>query len=104
MPSSTAYDDSQARLTKTIVWEDRAFSSGWYICRIERNEDKTAILSISLEGQVNHLIHQEPITLGVDSSGGPVQDVVRWKTMCDDIIDHPKLRSSVAGLSEWFLQ
>lgn len=90
--------------TSRIIWEGKAFSSGTYICRIEQDEDKNAKLTITLEGLIDTPIHEEPIVLKIDSSGGPEQDVEKWKLMCDNIIDHPKFRSSVSELSEWFRQ
>lgn len=90
--------------TSRLIWEARAFSSGTYICRIEQDEDKNSKLTIALEGITDTPIHEEPIVLKIDASGGPEQDVVKWKSICDNIIDHPKFRSSVSGLSDWFRQ
>jgi hypothetical protein len=90
--------------SKELVWEDSCFSSGTYMCRIERNEDQSAKLTITLAGAVDHIIHEEPIVLRLDASGCPEQDIDKWKSRCDNIIDHPKLRSSVSLLSAWFQQ
>lgn len=93
--------------TKRIIWEAIAFDAGRYQCRIEQDENKGAKLTVHLlaYGPLGDIpIHTEPITLAIDSSGGPVQDITKWKAICDNVIDHPKHRSSVAGLSEWNLQ
>jgi hypothetical protein len=93
--------------TMRIIWDRVAFDAGRYQCRITQDEDKGARLTVELmtHGPLgNILIHTEPITLTIDKSGGPVQDVDKWKSICDNIIDHPKHRSSVAGLSAWNLQ
>lgn len=92
---------------KRIVWEAIAFDCGRYLCRVEQDEDKNAQLTVTLQGygRTEDLpIHTEPITVALDKLGGPQEDIEKWKKMCDKVIDFPKFRSSVSGLSAWNLQ
>lgn len=93
--------------TTRIIWEATAFDCGNYMCRVEQDDDKSARLTVTLLGYgptEDVLIHTEPITLKIDKSGGPETDIENWKSICDKVIDHPKYRSSVSELSEWFRQ
>lgn len=68
-----------------LVWEDRCYESGWYICRVERRGE-AGRLTVTLDGITPHLLHSQ--TVSVDRV-----DVDAWQRMCLKVIRNPSERN-----------
>jgi hypothetical protein len=58
---------------------------GTHLCRVERLEDRSGRLTITLHG--TGILHQQPVTI---SNGGlEPSDVTDWQELCESILDDP---------------
>jgi len=71
-------------LTTRELWTQTC-DFGTHLCRVERLEDRTGRLTITLVG--TGVIHQQPVA--ITNGGLEPSDVVDWRELAADIIDHP---------------
>lgn len=68
-----------------IIWNEVRYDSGLYDCRVAREGDQGR-LTITLLGNVDHLLHEE--TIKADR-----EDADKWRTRCVQVINKPELRT-----------
>lgn len=67
------------------VW-NRTCDFGTHRCRVERMEDRTGRLTITLLDMF--VLHQQPVHI---SNGGlEPADEIDWRELCEAVIDHPE--------------
>lgn len=68
-----------------VVWAQTRYESGLYACQVAREGDQGR-LTVTLLGDVDHLLHEEPVKL--DRA-----DTDKWRTRSLAVICDPDQRS-----------
>jgi hypothetical protein len=73
-------------MTRTVrsLWEE-TIDFGTHLCRVERLEDRSGLLTIELTGVA--VLHQQPVS--ITNGGLDPADVQDWKELCEGILGDP---------------